>query len=830
MKKNISSVLGARVPTLRPFSTFHALVLTAILFKSLLPQLAISADALARSITLEIAPNTPLERALVRWGDETGMQVMMSADSVKKATTKGIRGTQSATRALSALLNGSGLSYSIDGNTVYIVPIQYQAQAPARPPTASDSAKKDPAGSDATQNARRTELQEVVVTAQKREERLQDVPVPVTAVSGETLLSTNQLRLQDYYSSVPGLNLSSSDFGWPQLTIRGLSTGGYTNPTVAIAVNDIPFGSSTALASGEEVPDIDPSDLARIEVLRGPQGTLYGASSLGGLVKFVTVDPSVTALSGSVQGSVSGITHGQDAAYSLRGAVNVPLSDTLAVRASVFGRRDPGYVDNILTGQHDVNRVNAQGGRLSGLWRPVDTFSLKLTALVQHSTADGIASVDVGPGFGPLQQSFIRGTGENSRTLEACSATINAKLGPIDLVSLTGYNINRFFDSFDASYLIGDGSAVYEHNATKKVSQEIRLSQSIGSMFDWLAGLYYTRENTHYFESIVTAVPETGVWTGVILDEGTPNSFKEYAGFADITWHLNERFDVQLGARQSHNEQSLTQIFFPDTALPEVRTHDSSFTYLVTPRYKFSPELMLYARFASGYRPGGPNFFVGPTVPAQYSADTTRNYELGVKGELLDRTLSYDASVYYIDWRDIQLQLLDPSANTFYANGSKAKSQGFELSVQSHPTVYTTVGAWLSWNDAVLTQDLPDNSSVVGTSGDRLPNTSRWSANVSLEQRFPLVGETLGFVGAAGSFVGDRLGVFTGTGDRQRFPSYTKLDFRSGVIHGSWSVTLFVNNLSDQRGVLAGGLGTYDPRLFNFIQPRTFGLTASKSF
>src|SRR5262249_11729294 len=146
------------------------------------------------------------------------------------------------------------------------------------------------------------QIEEIVVTAQKREERLQDVPVPVTSMSADALVEQNQLRLQDYYSKVPGLNLElDGTTGVPTVSIRGVTTGGQTNPTVGVTVDDVPYGSSTFIGGGFVSPDIDPSDLTRVEVLRGPQGTLYGVSSIGGLLKYVTLDPSTDGFTGLVQ-------------------------------------------------------------------------------------------------------------------------------------------------------------------------------------------------------------------------------------------------------------------------------------------------------------------------------------------------------------------------------------------------------------------------------------------------------------------------------------------------------------------------------------------------
>ena len=221
---------------------------------------------------------------------------------------------------------------------------------------------------------------------------------------------------------MPALSLTVNEFGAPQVTIRGLAAGGFTNPTVGIVVDDVPYGASMFAGYGEEAPDVDPSDLARIEVLRGPQGTLYGASSLGGLIKFVTVDPSTDGVSGNVQMGTSSVYNGAGLGYSVRGGVNVPLSDTVAIRASGFTREDPGYIDDPALHSEGVNEGHAAGGRLAALWRPSDVLSLKLSAVIQHSTLDGSPTVDLQPGLVGLQQSDARGSGSYDKRLQAYSA------------------------------------------------------------------------------------------------------------------------------------------------------------------------------------------------------------------------------------------------------------------------------------------------------------------------------------------------------------------------------------------------------------------------
>jgi len=702
-----------------------------------------------------------------------------------------------------------------------------------------------------------TALQEVVVTAQKKAENLLDVPVPVSVINAQSLIDTNQVRLEDYYTQVPGLTVTPSGNGVSQLSIRGVTTGGFVNPSVGITVDDVPYGSSSGIASGQEVTNFDPGDLQRIEVLRGPQGTLYGASSLGGILKYVTIDPSPAALSGVVQAGTDDVYNGGNLGYSVRGAVNVPLDDTLAIRASAFYRADPGYIDDVLTGQTHVDQAWVDGAFLKALWQPSQIFSLRLTALVQHFWTDGIS--EAYSGLGDLQQSAVRGSGDHNRDTQAYSATLTAKLGSVDLTAVSGYSIRQFSEWQDYTSLFGTfaqqqfgvtGAPVLASGTTYRFTQEIRLVGSLGPKFEWLLGGFYNHENSPANGGIWAAVPTTGEEVGNLVRWNYPSTFEETAAFADLTVHFTDRFDVQGGGRESTNRQSYSEYdvgpYVPiyeatpsPFVFPEIHTKDSSFTYLVTPEFKLSPDSMVYARVASGYRPGGPNVQGSAMlVPRSYNPDTTVNYEIGAKGEVLDHRLAFDASLYYIKWKDIQLQLANPISGVFYyANGSEAKSQGLELSAQAKPLTGLSIAAWVAWNDARLTEPMPPGSSVVGASGDRLPFSEGFSGNLSLEQTFPLTALSpgvTGFVGGSVSYVPDRVGQFSSVylspPERQDLPAYTKIDLRAGVHYDTWSLNLYVNNLADKRGVLDGGLDLIPTNAFLFIQPRTIGMAVSKTF
>src|ERR1700728_291985 len=208
--------------------------------------------------------------------------------------------------------------------------------------------------SQPSQEKQETSLDEIIVSAQKRDERLQDVPIPVSVIGAAALVQSNQVKITDYYTEVPGLSVAPGPTSTNTLSIRGISTGANASgppapaPTVGIVIDDIPFGGT---GGGDPlVPDFDPGDLARIEVLRGPQGTLYGASSLGGLIKFVTVDPSTDAVCGRLEAGANGVHNGAEPGYTFRGSVNIPLSSDLAIRASAFTRQDPGYIHDPVVG------------------------------------------------------------------------------------------------------------------------------------------------------------------------------------------------------------------------------------------------------------------------------------------------------------------------------------------------------------------------------------------------------------------------------------------------------------------------------------------------
>jgi outer membrane receptor protein involved in Fe transport len=493
-----------------------------------------------------------------------------------------------------------------------------------------------------------------------------------------------------------------------------------------------------------------------------------------------------------------------------------------------------------------VNSADVDGGRLSALWRASDTLSLKLSAQLQDTHADGAADSFNRAGSGDLEQRYILpGHGSFDRKMRAYSATLTSQAGDVDLTAISGYSRNTLAQTGDASAGFGsateevfgvEGTIVHNTYETSKFTQEVRLSTALSSRVEWLLGAFYTHEKTFASQvmlpvDVVTLAP-AGSW----LNARFPSTYAEYAAFTDFTFQLTDRLDVQVGGRQGSNRQTYEELDVGplvggELSVPRGKSTDSSFTYLVTPRFKVSPNLMVYARFASGYRGGGPNSACAlfPVLPCNFAPDETTNYEIGVKGSVPDRAFSFDASLYTIDWKDIQLQLQHPSNGfVYFANGTRARSRGVELSTDWRPARGMTISAWVAWNEAELTETLPLGGPV-GSVGDRLPYSSPFSGSASVDQELALGATLTASFGGSISYVDERQSDFVASGGtRDTFASYTKLDLHAGVGSGSWTASLFVNNVTDRRGELSSNAAA--PGAVVYIQPRTIGVSIAKNF
>jgi outer membrane receptor protein involved in Fe transport len=658
------------------------------------------------------------------------------------------------------------------------------------------------------QAASDTGLETVTVTATKRAEKLQDVPMGVGALTGDTLQKLNAANFEDFISRLPAVTLVATDAGHSQIVMRGINTGGI-GATVGTYIDETPYGSSNSLANGLiTTPNIDTFDISRVEVLRGPQGTLYGANTLGGLLKFVTNAPDPSQFDDKLELGVDDVAHG-GVGWSAKGMLNLPITDDLAVRVVAYHDKQSGYIDDPVRGAKDVNGASGTGGRVSVLWKPTDDLSIRLTAHAQNFDFDGNNSIDgtfvpSGPGyaisltplFGPYEQG--RTVAETSKVhYRVYNGTIDYDLGFGTLTSASSYGTFSDHSIQDATGLLG--LLIRPDLEQKKFTQEIRLASPSDATLEWLAGFFYTNEKSSLLQNLVVT-PDGDPIAFLQVDSG----YAELAGFADVTYHFTPAFDVSLGGRWAQNSQHALQFGLADAS---GGSSEGVLTWSVAPRWHVDENTMVYARIAKGYQPGGPNVLPpnpGPGVPASFKSDTLINYELGVKSSLDDNRISFDVDAFYITWNNIQL-LTEVGGFGINGNGGTADSKGFEWDVSWNPIDPLTLRLGGAYVDARLTADA---GPLLGAqSGDPLPFVPQWSGSLDGDYRFASVGGFTPFVGASWRYLGPRFSAFDANFGQTKLPGYNEFDLRAGVDWQNWTLTLYAKNVTDQRGITSVGPG-----------------------
>ncbi|MDQ6646743.1 MAG: TonB-dependent receptor, partial [Pseudomonadota bacterium] len=566
-----------------------------------------------------------------------------------------------------------------------------QDAQPAQDPSgASNQSTSGANPADSSRNrSSSTTLPSIVVTATRRSETLQKVPLAVSVVTNFDIQRKHLQGFSDYAADVPGLNVVSAQPGLTELSLRGIASGsGQPSASVGVYIDDTPFGSSSVFAGGAALtPDIDPADLERVEVLSGPQGTLYGAGALGGVIRFITIAPDTETLSGRVQVGGSSVSGG-GTGFDVHGMVNLPLvKDKLAIRANVYDTTTPGFIDDAGLGKKDVNESRIKGTRVSLLWTPSDKTSLRVAALAQNLSSDGTPSVALDPTslkpvYGDLQQRTAAGSGTFAAHYRLYNATFKTDFGWANLLSSTSYSTLDSVSNTDVTSLLYLGSlgltlpggqpySTLEKQPVQqsKATQEFRLSSPDSQRVTWLGGVFFTHEIGRTVQDISSGNYYAGGLAASPLGnplEGTdqPSTYIAYAAYGSLTWHVTDRFDVEAGVRYSRDKQHYIEYLVgPLVGLPaltvQVDKHssDRSTTYSLTPQFHINDNNLLYLRVATGFLPGGPNT-VAPGavgVPATFSPTKLTDYELGLKSTSWDDRLVADFSAYYIDWTKIPL-------------------------------------------------------------------------------------------------------------------------------------------------------------------------------
>lgn len=696
---------------------------------------------------------------------------------------------------------------------------------------------------------------EIVVTAQKRVQNVQDVPISISVVGGEELKEQGAVSLVDYAGYVPGMQVSN--FGTPgqtTITLRGVAPISAAQ-TVGIYLDDAPVGSSAIYnRAGAFTIDLMPYDLERVEVLKGPQGTLYGASSIGGLVKYVTVQPDTREF--RVRGGVEGfsIKGGDGLGWAAQTLVNVPIvEDKLAISGSFAWRSTPGWVDSINNpALEDQNDYEQRGGRVALLWQATPELSVKLAGIWQSLDSDGNAlyAADLDGnrlGDGRSFNNFVPESYDID--LEYYSATIDYDFGPAILTSATTYSETQSRQLQDASYAFGvlfpllTGGAIAPgitpfalDLGLEKWTQEVRLASPTGDRFEWMIGGFFTDETTSNVQLVRSFDMDGNPIAPLdpLATVGLPATYKEYAVFGNGTYKFSDMFDITAGLRWARNEQTFRQIsegaIVPSANDPG-KSAESVWTFSVSPQIHLNENAMLYGRVATGYRPGGPNVIV-PNVPPSVDADRMTNYEIGFKGDLADRMISLDIAAFWMDWTDIQVTRAFGGVSGG-ANGGKATSKGFEGSIALRPSPGLTISATGSYTDATLSEDVPE---ISGMDGDRLPAVPKFSGAVRADYEFALGASNTGSFGVGVRHAGSRLSLVESDPLAARAKPYTSVDLNASVtFNDHWTLRAYARNLLDNKGemgrtTLADGLNQPSFLAISPLQPRTIGLAVDMAF
>lgn len=739
---------------------------------------------------------------------------------------------------------------------VMVPALAAQAQEPAATPSPAPAAAQEdqPAPDSTTEKPSFAET--ITVTANKRAEDVREVAASVSVVDEDQLSNLSAKQLTDFAGYVPGLNVTSSGTpGQTTITLRGIAPIS-SGATVATYVGEAPLGSSGLYQRATIFAlDLLPDDVERVEVLRGPQGTVYGAGAMGGLLKYVPRDPDLAERQLRVSGGLAGVESG-DQGGTFAVSANLPTSgNKLALRASYARNELPGYIDNSVDGGEDINGGTQESGRVALLWQGSDTVRFKLDVMRQKIDSDNNALVALDPGtLKPLHGDLVNEVFIDEpfkKNLDLYMATLDWNLGWCALTSASAYSDAKTDQRQDATVLVGylplligqpPGQAYFDLGLDlEKLTQELRLTSLTSNgkgRYDWQLGAFYSHEKAENTQII--RVTDTGGNSVPVVDPAAvialPSNYEEVAAFGNGTYRFTGKFALEAGARFSRNQQDFAQDVTAGILVPLGRTPGESeedvFTWSLGPRFNFSPNAMVYAKVATGYQPGGPNVAL-PGVPPSVNASRLTSYELGLKSSTADHRWLFDLAGYSIDWTDIQIGDAI-GATSFLVNGGKANSQGVEMSASWRATDSLRFGLNGAYTDATVSNDVP---SLGGKDGDHLPYIPQLSYSATADYYLNRGGNWTTHFGAGYRWIDDRKSSLDSDPGALPLESYGTVDLNADIFFNEhWSVRLFARNVTDERAyqtmTAINNLILNQPHSVSAapIEPRTLGLQLGFTF
>jgi iron complex outermembrane recepter protein len=602
-------------------------------------------------------------------------------------------------------------------------------------------------------------LQEVIVTAEKYKSTIQETPISLSALGGDQLVAAGITNIQGLILDVPGLSVRSAGPGLTEYEARGLASNGGAAPTVGFYLDEIPLSPPALSQSGKVV--IDPSlyDIDRVEVLRGPQGTLYGSGSMGGTVKIITNQPKLGVYDGSVEGMLSQ-THGGGTNYSGHFMLNLPLGDKMALRVVAGDQYRSGWLDlvtlnpfpfslttttqgNVATAPvtnviHEANDAQTWVARASLLYQPTEGLAITATAFRQqlvmggYDLVDGFPTSSAAPPVYPAHYEAFPLRESIHDAISIFGLTVTANLGFADLTSASSYweRLGKQGEDASESLYWSNGNLTpnnppvplapviyFEIDPSWQISQEIRLTSRGEGRLHWVAGIFYSDLHSSWNEESHSTL-NTQVPDGSYFDSFNPYVVKQTAVFADGSFNLTDQWKLAAGVRWYTYKSQQNEYSWgldgptptPPPAALITRASDTGFNPRINLSYEPTKDLNLYTTIARGFRPGGANQILptGPPINCtpgalSFKPDSVWNYEIGEKAKLFGNWLTINGDFYYIKWNGVQQVFTLVCGYQYYDNAGDGRSFGPELEVHAKLSSEWSLSVSAAYTDSKIT-------------------------------------------------------------------------------------------------------------------------------
>lgn len=779
-------------------------------------------------------PAQAVATALIIYSEQAAVQVIVASDTVDRQISATVAGDLDVVSALEILLEPAGLVFEFTGpNTVTIMAATTQLSRPQAGSAAVSTeppATADPVAEQSASDGISGVIEEILVTAQKRTQSLQQTPISVMAYTADDLQQGVMEDLYDIGLHTPGLIVNKEIVG--KIYIRGIGAENLTiggDPGVAVHIDGAYVARNSAAI-------FDLQDIERVEVLRGPQGTLYGRNATGGSINIISKKPTEEFY------GRFGAEFGEYDRSRYSATVSGPLiRNRLLARATLMKSDRDGFVRNLTTGSK-LDDEDLLVGRVSLTFLPTDSVTIDVSTDFSHD--DGrpapfkqLEFSDLFEGvLGAVDPAGLRRVAQESPVLEeqdqfGVAASLVWEMENMIFTSVTSYRDTEFEAVFDGDAVDITFQNFANFDDSDQFSQEFRLASVAGGRWDWLVGLYYFTDDAD--TSISIPIPGFGFDILHIADMSTD----AYAVFSDVTYRVSEQFHLTVGLRYSSEEKEADQFsdfgFIPPLS-QGLKEESDEFTPKFGASYFINDRAMLYASATRGFKSGG---FTFNGFQSSFDPEFVWAYEVGLKSRWADSRLQVNVSAFYYDYTDLQVSKLENNAGVI-VNAADATISGAELQIDAQPTERWSLYAGFSFLDATFDKFLTEDPSnpLLGTinlDGNNLTRSPEFTANIGTQYVLPLGGR--GELSFRVDYQYQDESFFTAF-NRQLSAqdSFELVNARIAYADEQkrWQIAAYVKNATDEDyfiNILESGVETGKPEGF-VAPPRTFGIQLAYTF